>query len=382
MGTSSPKTLYTSKLLLHEEPLQVLPALAVALGLNEAIILQQLHYWLRKKSHPRDGLEWHYNTYVDWQKQFPFWSISTIKRAMTTLEKQGVVIAANYNSKPIDKTKWYAIDYKKLNDLCGDSTAQNEPSTCQNEPSTAQNEPSTCQNEPSTCQNEPSTAQNDTLDGSFCYDQSPETTSETTDRDLNPPPLPPLPSRVGAEVGLTEVGLTEVGQSATPLARRRAGLDVESAQRCDDAFREKPAATVYTPGFLRAWHAWPMGRKQGKAVMWRIWCERGLEPRAAEIVEKIDRLHWAIWSQREPRYTPTPRTWFEEARYEDDLVPLEVAQTPDRAPRLSYVEAQRAREAEAQQRFLGAHDGRSRRQRDVLERDDTVIDGVEYRIDG
>jgi hypothetical protein len=33
-----------SKLLIDEPPLQVLPTLAVRLGLEEAIFLQQLHY--------------------------------------------------------------------------------------------------------------------------------------------------------------------------------------------------------------------------------------------------------------------------------------------------------------------------------------------------
>lgn len=37
-----------SKLLLDDEPLVILPKLAAAIGLNEAIILQQLHYWLEK----------------------------------------------------------------------------------------------------------------------------------------------------------------------------------------------------------------------------------------------------------------------------------------------------------------------------------------------
>ena len=169
MNASSPKITNSSKLLLHEEPLQVLPALAVTLGLNEAIILQQLHYWLRRKSHVRDNREWHYNTYADWQKQFPFWSVSTIKRTMVSLEKSGVVIAGNFNNSPIDKTKWYAIDYNKLNELCDSATAQIEPSTDHIEPTTAQI---------------------DTLHGSNCPHQYQETNTETTDRE-NPSPLYP-----------------------------------------------------------------------------------------------------------------------------------------------------------------------------------------------
>lgn len=37
-----------SKLLIDDYPIQVLPKLAKEIGLNEAIFLQQVHYWLKK----------------------------------------------------------------------------------------------------------------------------------------------------------------------------------------------------------------------------------------------------------------------------------------------------------------------------------------------
>ena len=40
-----------SNLLIHEEPLLVLPGLASRIGLNEAIFLQQIHYWLNRSEH-------------------------------------------------------------------------------------------------------------------------------------------------------------------------------------------------------------------------------------------------------------------------------------------------------------------------------------------
>lgn len=113
--TSAPAT----ALLISEPPLQVIPSLAAAVGLNEAIILQQLHYWLRQPgSHLIDGRRWIYNTYEGWQEQFPFWSARTIQRALLGLEREGLVISTMaYNKLPIDKTKWYSVDYGKLDDL-------------------------------------------------------------------------------------------------------------------------------------------------------------------------------------------------------------------------------------------------------------------------
>ena len=85
-----------SKLLIDDYPIQILPKLATEIGLNEAIVLQQIHYWLNQSSHNRDGKKWIYNTYDDWNKQFPFWSVMTIRRVINSLEKQKLILIANY----------------------------------------------------------------------------------------------------------------------------------------------------------------------------------------------------------------------------------------------------------------------------------------------
>jgi DnaD/phage-associated family protein len=109
-----------SKLLINERPLQVLPSLAVAIGLNEAIVLQQLHYWLKEAGKVRDGKLWVYNTYEDWNRQFPFWSNRTVQRVIGNLEKRGLVLSTDkYNKIPSDRTKWYTIDYDELDALEG-----------------------------------------------------------------------------------------------------------------------------------------------------------------------------------------------------------------------------------------------------------------------
>ena len=113
-----------SPLLIPEPPLQVLPGLALLVGLSEAIFLQQLHYWVRKSQHVRDGRAWVYNTYEEWGQQFPFWSRNTLERTIKSLEAQGAVLTANYNQHPMDRTKWYSIDYDALTSL---AVTQREP---------------------------------------------------------------------------------------------------------------------------------------------------------------------------------------------------------------------------------------------------------------
>lgn len=113
--------------------MQVMPTLATLIGLNESIILQQVHYWLKHKEKAGqdyiDGHYWVYNTYEQWQEQFPFWSVMTIRRTMTKLENKGLLLARNYNRAGFDKTKWYTIDYDALNNL-GSPSVQNEHIDC------------------------------------------------------------------------------------------------------------------------------------------------------------------------------------------------------------------------------------------------------------
>ncbi len=138
----------SSKLLLDEYPLIILPELAVAIGLNEAVVLQQVHYWLRyfekesqmkprvKEEHYRDGRWWVYNSIPQWCDQFPFWSYGTIKRALSSLKKPfelkenskskrvtrgPLLVTANYNKMKSDKTLWYSILYGEIEGMYSSS---------------------------------------------------------------------------------------------------------------------------------------------------------------------------------------------------------------------------------------------------------------------
>lgn len=100
--------------------------LACAIGENGSIIVSQINYWLEiekeratadeaiRNKHYINGRWWIYNTYEQWQQQFPFLSLSTIKREFSKLIDIGVVISDCYNSKGYDRTKWYTLDYEIL----------------------------------------------------------------------------------------------------------------------------------------------------------------------------------------------------------------------------------------------------------------------------
>ena len=107
-----------SSLLIQESPLTVQPNLAVLIGLNEAIFLQQLQYWISREAGICDeyGRRWIYNTVKQWNVQFPFWSESTIKRTIKSLEDQEVMISTVIGNS-YNKTKAYTINYELIEEL-------------------------------------------------------------------------------------------------------------------------------------------------------------------------------------------------------------------------------------------------------------------------
>lgn len=144
----------SSKLLIDEHPLQVLPSLAVAIGLNEAMFVQQLHYWHKRKEEARDtryfrdGRWWNYNTYEEWHEQFPFWSIATLKRVIRSAEEAGYVISTSeYNERKGDQTKWYAIDHEALDRASEEPSAEAGP-MCETPRATGQIDPPNVSNCP------------------------------------------------------------------------------------------------------------------------------------------------------------------------------------------------------------------------------------------
>ncbi|MDS9473204.1 conserved phage C-terminal domain-containing protein [Sporosarcina pasteurii] len=114
-------------LLINESPLIVLPSLVKEVGLNEAILLQQLHYKSLISKNIRDGYKWVYRTYEEWKnEEFFFWSERTIQRVIHRLEEKGFIVSTDaYNRMKMDKTKWYRINYSMLQHQTGQNDLSN-----------------------------------------------------------------------------------------------------------------------------------------------------------------------------------------------------------------------------------------------------------------
>ncbi|EPJ1886031.1 conserved phage C-terminal domain-containing protein [Enterobacter asburiae] len=127
-------------LLMPSRPIVINPDLAYSIGLNEAIALQQVNYWLKETTSglERDGVRWIYNTNEQWLEQFPFWSESTLKRTFTRLKSLGVLKVEQLNKSQRDMTNFYTINYeselldevkvtKSKSSKCTLPSGQNEP---------------------------------------------------------------------------------------------------------------------------------------------------------------------------------------------------------------------------------------------------------------
>ena len=118
-----------SRLLIDEHPLQVLPSLAEELGLKQAIVLQQIHYWLGRSNQEYQGRIWFYKTPEAWVRKKPkkagekkgelrFLSKKTLDRILDFLEKKNLIIRKSLGTKfgknSFDRVTYFTIDYDEM----------------------------------------------------------------------------------------------------------------------------------------------------------------------------------------------------------------------------------------------------------------------------
>lgn len=111
--------------------------LACKYGIEEAILLRNLGYWLfrnlKNKKNIINGSVWTYNSAKAFADMFPYMNIKKIQRTLTKLEEMNVIKSDNFNQLGFDKTKWYTIVDPKLKerfgiDDFGNSIGQNDQS--------------------------------------------------------------------------------------------------------------------------------------------------------------------------------------------------------------------------------------------------------------
>lgn len=103
--------------------------IATELGIPAAVMLSHFMFWCEKnkanRKHEHDGLYWTYNSVSAFEELFPYLSRSSIKSAIKKLEDAGYLVSGNFNKSAYDRTKWYAVTDKAMENSL--SIGQNPP---------------------------------------------------------------------------------------------------------------------------------------------------------------------------------------------------------------------------------------------------------------
>jgi len=114
-----------------KKPMLVYKDLALLVGPDAALFLQQVHFWLSvyvnkdDKSHYIQGRWWIWNSYPQWQKQIPWMTVKILRRITGELRELNLLkVMRGRGGGPL----WYTVDYDVLKELMyGESDHINTP---------------------------------------------------------------------------------------------------------------------------------------------------------------------------------------------------------------------------------------------------------------
>lgn len=145
MSQATKRTFEANRIFVLNEPNapRINPTLATEIGLNESLLLLQIEFYLAitpDEGHTFEGKKWFYKDTREWVEDvFPFWSKSTVDRAIRSLETGTygdwhktknpinkpplIYVSKKFNKANYDKTRWFALNYENLNKLTSISIA-------------------------------------------------------------------------------------------------------------------------------------------------------------------------------------------------------------------------------------------------------------------
>lgn len=112
-------------------------ALVRAIGAEEALMLQDMHrhcLYREEEGNPKyfhDGRWWMYRTVAEWATMVGV-SEKTVDRKLARLRQEGLLFVGKFNRKGYDRTRWYSVNYARLDRLlAADATRQSDPTNTQ-----------------------------------------------------------------------------------------------------------------------------------------------------------------------------------------------------------------------------------------------------------
>jgi hypothetical protein len=331
-----------SNIFYNIEPKVINTQLACLIGLNEAIVLQQLHYWIEKNkataTNFRDCHYWTYGTLQEYtDRDFPFWSMDTVRRTITKLISLGFVVRGNYNKMKMDKTSWYAIDYVALDTWIAKKATNNRRTS----PSHAQSDIAqfpTMQNanmESDICQMQHGNMQSshiadshvralqnaNTEDGkistsSMADCNAPSVQSATLEDDNLPSAIQEIIPEIKKEINYQRLDeKTNTQKAVAPTACESVPNKNTHSETAYDGVIIEPVELL----FDEFWKLYP--RKESKQQAKKAWMK--LKPDQNLFILIANALEYRRqtkeWISEGGRYIPHPATWLNGRRWEDEL---------------------------------------------------------------
>jgi len=107
--------------LMEDIAIPVYPMLAKTLGINEAVVIQQIYFHINVKAnssnsnHFYEGRWWVYNSYQQWcDNHFPWLTPRGLQAIMMNLEEKGILLSVQSLGNRWDRRKWYTLNLKVL----------------------------------------------------------------------------------------------------------------------------------------------------------------------------------------------------------------------------------------------------------------------------
>ena len=298
------------------EPKVINTELACLIGLNEAIVLQQFHYWIEKNkatgTNLRDGHTWTYGTVQEYRdRDFKFWSFDTVKRTLAKLVSLGFLIKGNYNRVKLDHTAWYTIDYSAISEWIENNTAA-QPGGM---PSSNR---AKCPNR--TGQNAP------IVEGKMPSSDRAECPNRTVQ--LAPKEQGNLPHAIQENIPESNTKrIEQVIHTHTPPPPTATGESVNTPTVPFSASAVEEVMDTADILFNKFWELYP--RKESKRQALRAW--KALNP-DQELFNLIAnaleyRSQTKEWLAEDGRYIPHPASWLNSRRWEDEQDPQKICKS-------------------------------------------------------
>jgi hypothetical protein len=86
---------------------------AIAYGVEEAIMIKNFQHFIianaNRGQNFKDGKFWTYDRLEDFPGHFPYWTVKQVRRILTSLIDQGVIIKGEFNDNWKNRTQWFTF---------------------------------------------------------------------------------------------------------------------------------------------------------------------------------------------------------------------------------------------------------------------------------